>query len=885
MRLFRLPIGKQLVDSDVAQELEFHLEMRTEELVQQGMTLEAARTQACAEFGDVEAARRELGGIGRRREVRRARLERWREVLQDARIALRSYARDPLFTVVVVLTLGLGIGANTTIFSLVDAALLRRLPYPQPERLVQLTETVHGDGTRDSRSSYPNFADYRAEHRMFAGVEGYDGTNVSLSAAEGAERVQGLRVSPGFFALLGARPFRGRFFSAADDAAGAHVVILSYGAWQRRFGADPAIVGRSMTIDGVGHEIRGVTPPGFRFVAAGEVELWFPLGRPPAVRAERFNHWIQVIARLQDGVTLEQARLRMTGVMGSLAAQYPESNSGRGVRMTPLAEAVSTGMQQPLLVLFGAVGLVLLIACANVATLILARSITRSRELAVRAAIGAARGRILRQLLTENLLLALFGATAGVALAVFGVRTVQAAVPIRIRDQLTALQSASVNLKVLGFTTAVALGVGVIFGLAPALLGSRHTPAELLRSDARVGAGREQHRLRDSLVAGELALTLVLLVGAGLLGRSVLALLKLDPGFRPEQVATVKVALAGPAYDERPRQARFFEELLTRARALPGVAAAGAISNAPLQGGVINSFHVDGEPEPPAGARPEATTRAVAGDYFDALRIPLLAGRTLNARDDLNAPYALVISRSLADRLFGNRPAVGRRIRFYFWQDSAWTVVGVVGDVKTDGLDQPAMPTIYYSHLQGPANRMILMVRATGDAAENLLSALRRASQAIDPTQAVYGNTTMLQYVQDSAAIASRRFLLVLLSVFAGAALLLALIGVYGVIAYSVAQRTRELAIRVALGATAASIVRLISGSGMRLLLAGLGIGTVAALALTRALRSLLFGVKPADPWTYGLVASLLGVVVLLAGGIPARRATRVDPALTLRSE
>ena len=886
MKLFRLPLGTKHVDADVAQELEFHLEMRAEELMRSGLTRAAALAQARAEFGDLGEARRELGGIGRRREGRRARLEWWREVLQDARIALRSYGRDPLFTAVVLLTLGLGIGANTTIFSLVHAALLRPLPYAQPDRLVTLVETVVGNGSRESAASYPDFQDWRAERRSFAGVEGYDGTNVSLSTAIGAERVQGARVSPGFFTLLGVRPVRGHWFTEADDAGGGgHAVILSYGAWQRRFGADPDIVGRSIAIDGVGYEVRGVAPPGLMLAPAGELEVWLPLGRTNEVRAHRFDHWVWVIARLQEGVTLEQARLRMAGVMSSLAVQYPESNAGRGVRLTPLAEAISTGTERPLLILFGAVALVLLIACSNVATLILARSITRSRELAVRAAIGAARGRILRQLLTENLLLALLGAAAGAILAVFGVRTVLATLPVRIRDQFAALQSASVNLTVLGFTIAVALGVGVLFGLAPALLGSRHAPAELLRSDTRVGSGRGQHRLRDALVVGELALTLVLLVGAGLLGRSVLALLRLDPGFRPEQVAIVRVALAGPSYEERQHQARFFEELLTRTRGLPGVAAIGAVSSAPLQGSFNNSFHVDGDPEPPPSARPEATTRAVAGDYFSALRIPVLQGRAVNSHDDLNAPYAVTISRDLARRLFGNRPAVGRRIRFYHWQDSAWTIVGVVGDVKTDRLDEPSIPTVYYSHFQGPANRMSLVVRATGDDAEALLPAVRREAQALDPTQAVYGGASMEQYVQESAAVASRRFLLVLLSAFAAAALMLALIGVYGVIAYSVAQRTREVAIRVALGATAASIITLISRSGVRLLVAGLGIGTVAALGLTRGLRSLLYGVKSADPWTYGLVALLLGVVVLVAGGIPARRATRVDPALTLRSE
>ena len=887
-RLFRLPLGKKTVEADVDTELQFHLEMRIDELIRSGLPRAEAEARAQVEFGDLKRAQQELAAIGHRREAGIARAEWWRGVLQDARIALRSYARDPLFTLVVVLTLGLGIGANTTIFGLVDAALLRPLPYAEPHRLVHLWETHRGDVSNLSEASYPDFQDWRAERGIFAGAEGYDETNVSVSLPPDAppERLQGARVSPGFFDLLGIRPLRGRFFTPDDDGnGGGRVVLLSYGFWTRRLGADPDIVGRQLVIDGTGHEVRGVLPANFSFAPAGDVELWLPLGRSAEVRAQRFNHWVRVVGRLRDGVTLEQARQRMAAVMTGLAAQYPESNSGRGVLMTPLPEVVAAGMERPLLVLFGAVGLVLLIACANVATLLLARAVTRSRELALRSAIGAARSRLIRQLLTEHLVLSLAGAMLGVGIAALGVRGLLAILPDSVFSQLPTLRNAAVNLNALGFTTAVALGLGLLIGLAPALLLSRRSPAELLRSDSRTGTGKGHHRLRDALVMLELALTLVLLVGAGLLGRSLVALLRVDPGFTADQVVTVRVALAGPQYADGIRQNRFFEDVLARARALPGVVAVGAISNAPLQGGGTNTFHVDGEPEPPTASRPEATTRAVAGEYFSALRIPLLAGRVLEPQDDRTAPYAVVLSRDLSRRLFGDQPAVGRRIRFYGWQDSAWAIVGVVGDVKTDRLDAPAAPTVYYSHLQGPANRMSVVARSESADPTPLIPALRREVHKLDPAIAVYFTQTMGQYIESSEAVTSRRYILLLLGAFAAAALLLALIGVYGVIAYSVAQRTREVAIRVALGANRGHIVSLISRNGIRLLLTGLGFGSVAAFGLTRAMRSLLFGVGAADLWTYGVVALLLGAVVMIASAIPAWRATKVDPAITLRTE
>jgi putative ABC transport system permease protein len=751
---------------------------------------------------------------------------------------------------------------------------------------VQLWETHRGDVSSQSEASYPDFLDWRRERDLFAALEGYDETNVTVSDASGAEMVMGSRVTSGFFRMLGVSPRRGRSFGPEDDVSGGtRAVILSHGFWTRRFGANPDVVGRSVTIDGVPYEIRGVLPAQFSYAPVGDAAVWLPIGRSAETRAQRFNHWVRVVGRLRDGVTVDAARHRMADVMRTLAAQYPESNSGRGVLITPLPEVVRAGIERPVLVLFGAVGIVLLIACANVATLVLARSIERGREIAVRSAIGASRGRLLRQLLTENLVLALAGAVLGAWVAKEGVRLLVAAVPEAMFSQMPSLREASVDGAALGFTIAVAIGTGIIFGLAPAVLSSRRSAAELLRSDSRAGTGRARHRLRDALVMSEIALTLVLLVGATLMGRSLLALLRVDPGFTAERVATVRAALAGPSYADGTRQQLFFEELLPRVRSLPGVEAVGAISSPPLQGGGTNTFHVDGAPEPPPASRPEATTRAVAGDYFSALRIPLIEGRALSSHDDLKAPYAVVISESAARRLFGARSAVGERLRFYAWQDSAWTIVGVVGDVKTDALDAPAAATIYYSHLQGPANRMSIVARTAGADPSALIPAMRREVQAMDPKIAVYAASTMVERIERSQAVYSRRYLLVLLGSFAAAALLLAIIGVYGVIAYAVTQRTREIAIRIALGARSREVLTLVLRSGLRLVAAGIAVGAVAALALSRTLSSLLFGVHPADVWTYGLASLLLVLVAVAASYVPARRATRFDPAMALRSE
>ena len=807
------------------------------------------------------------------------------EGVADARIAVRSYRRQPRFTIVALLTLALGIGGTTAMFSVVNAVLLRQPPLPAPERLVLVRETHAGDVRTNPSASYPDYQDLRSRHDLFANVEGYDGTNVTVSDAGAAEMVRGARVTWGFFDMLGVRPARGRSFTVEDDIpGGTNAVIVSDGFWRRHFGAAPDVVGRATMINGVPYVVRGVLPPGFYLAFAGDADLWLPIDRSAETRTQRFNRWLNVVARLRDGVTLDVARSQTTDVMRALEAQYPETNTGRGAMMTSIHEDAIAEIGRPVVLLFGAVALVLLIACANVASLTVARSLERAREIAIRGAIGASRARIVRQLLVEHVVLALAGGAVGAWMASVLIPILLAKIPDAMFDRAPALRVVSVDLTALAFAGGIAVLTAVSFGLAPALVASGKSANETLRSGGRVGSSRAQHRLRDSIVTAEIAMTFVILVAAVLMGRSVVALLGLDAGFTAEHVATVRVALSGPSYQSGQRQQQFFENALERVRALPGVEGAGAISQPPLGGSGANWFRVDGEPVPSPSERPEAKLRAVAGDYFRTLRIPILHGRPLTARDDTTSAYAMVINESLARRLFGSAgSALGRRLRVYGWQDSAWTIVGVAGDVKTDRLDAPAPPTIYYSHLQGPANRMTVLARIAGD--RQAIGALQRTISEVDPGAAVYGGGTMGDLVQRSPAVSSRQSVMVVFTTFAVTALGLALVGVYGVLTHGVSQRSREIAIRGALGATHTDVIALVVRDATRFAAAGIALGVAAALAITRSLSALLYGVTSADAMTYGLVAVVLAVVCVTVSWLPARRAARVDPALALRAD
>ncbi|MFN2564613.1 MAG: ADOP family duplicated permease, partial [Gemmatimonadaceae bacterium] len=737
-RVFRLA-GARRVQSDVDEELRFHLDMRAEELVRRGMTPDDARAHALREFGDVHEARSELAAIDRRHAARRGRAE-WRSDLwHDLRYAARVLRRQPGFTAVVLLTLAIGIGANTAIFTVVDAALLRPLPYREPERLVHLWETHRGDVSDRSEASYPDFLDWRAQTRTFEAVEGYDPTNLTVTVdGAGPLMLGGARVTPGFLPMLGVTPALGRLFlPEAAVAGGAPVVLLTDGFWRRRLGADPRVVGRSLTLDRRQFTVIGVLPPDFHFAPVKDAEFWLPIDATAQRASERFNHWLNVVARLKPGVTLDGGRSDLSTIMRRLGAQYPETNAGRGISVVPLRDEIVGAVRPTLLVLFGAVGCVLLVACVNVAGLMLARSAARGREMAVRSALGADRGRIVRQLLVESSLLAVAGGVLGALTAQLGVRLIVAALPAEVTNGMPYLQYLRVDGAVLAYAGGLAIAAGLLSGLAPALYVSRPSTAELLRRGGRGGSGGAKPRLRGALVAAEIALTMVLLVAAGLMARSLGQLLRVDAGFDAEHVLTARVALSGAAYDSAERRHRFFETLVGHVAALPGVRAAGAVSHVPLMGGGTNTFRVEGRSEPHPANRPEATMRGVAGDYFRAMAIRVVAGRSFTDRDRAEAPPVLVVSAGLARRLFGDgTSAVGQRLRFYAFPDNAWTIVGVVGDVKITGLDQAIRPVLYYPYRQTGGNNANLVVRTTSDPT-SLAAAVRTEVRNLEPEAAI----------------------------------------------------------------------------------------------------------------------------------------------------
>jgi len=761
---------------------------------------------------------------------------------------------------------------------------LRALPMRAPEQLVYIEETKEGTTDR-SEASYPDFLDWRSQSRSFDALEGFDPTNVTIIASDEPVRADGARTTAGFLRMLGVTPVVGRTFTEGEDApGGTAVVVLSYGFWQRWFAGDRAVVGKELTVDGIRRTIIGILPSEFAFAPVGDAELWMPLERSAETRAQRFNHWLRVVGRLKPDVSIELARSDMGAVMQRLAAQYPQSNAGRGIWIESLRETIVGPVRPTLLALFGAVALVLLIACANIASLLLARAITRGREMAVRTALGAGRSRLIRQLLTESFLLSLGGGLLGVFVAQRATPLLVGALPDNVRASMQYARDLGVDGGVLLYLTIIALATGAAFGLAPALYASRPTLSSLISGDRRATVGTAAAGMRSALVTLEVALTVVLLVGAGLLTRSLTRLLHVDPGFNPSQALTLRVALPQGRYDSGHARRQFFETLIARGRGIPGVQSVGAVSNLPLNGGGTNTFHIDAHPEPDVARRPEAVMREVAGDYFQTLGIRLLQGRALDARDDSAAMQAIMISESVAKRHFPDGTALGARFRFYAWADQPWTVVGVVADVKTTRLDEEAPPTIYYSHLQGGANRMSLVLRSELELT-SLANTVRGIVRSMDPALPIYAVRTMEREITESPAVYARRYPLVLLGSFAVAALILAIVGIAGVMSYSVSQRLREMGIRMALGAPQRAILGLVIRQAGALALTGVAIGIVAAFAGTRWLESVLYGTSATDPLTYASIATLIVGVALVASYVPARRATRVDPAMVLRSE
>ena len=819
-------------------------------------------------------------------------------LLQDLRYAIRTLARARAFTVAAVLSLAIGIGANTTIFSVANALLLRPLPYREADRLVILWNRSPGLAITQDWFSTAQYFDIRTGHSGFEQVAIAIGGNYTLTGDGEPERIGVAQVSSNLLPMIGGRALWGRLFTPDEDAAGhAPVAVLSYDLWQRRYGGDRHIVGRPVLINGVAHPVVGILPRGFALPhevlpilygpPQAEILVSLPLGTGAAHNRGREDY--NVIAKLRRGVTVRQAQAEMDTITARLRRDYPDyypPNGGLTFGIVPLLDQVVGDTRRPIVILLGAVGFVLLIACANVANLLLSRAITRQKEIAVRAALGAGRGRIARQLLTESLLLAGAGGAAGVLFSWWGVRWIQAFGT----KSVPRLHEIGIDSRVLLFTTVISLCAGVLFGLAPALRNSRLDLNSALkdagRGSAGMGAmwGRGNH-LRRLLVVGELALAVLLLIGAGLLIRSFARIHTVPPGFDANGVLTFDLAMAGRKYDDPQKVLSAYRELWERLDRLPGVSASGGTSSLPLtEQFAWTPIVIEGR-VPPAGEKfLNADIRVVGGRYFEAMRIPLRAGRFFNEQDIIGKTRVTIIDERMAREYFPGQDPVGKRIRLVqsrlpdYWM----TIVGVVGRVKQDALDSDSRIAFYRPQTQSPSRGMTVAVRAGYDPAV-LGAALKRELRAIDPDLPVYAVKTMRQWVEES--LAPRRFLEGLLTLFAALALALAAIGIYGVMAYLVSQGSREIGIRLALGATREAILRLVLGRGMALALYGVTIGMAAAWGLTRLMRGLLFEVDALDAATFGTTAVVLAAVAALATYAPARRASRLDPLESLRSE
>ena len=803
-------------------------------------------------------------------------------LLQDLRYGARVLRQRPGFTLAAVLTLGVSIGINTAVFSVVYAALVRPLPFADPERLVAVAAENKRGGAAEVRGVAPaDFVDWRAESRAFEGLAAYTGGGLTLMESEAPEALPGVRVSDDFFGTLGVRPAVGRAFDAEEFGAtgGSRPVVLSHRLWQRRFGGDPRVLGRQLPlVGGASATVVGVMPEEFKFPSYAEV--WTPLPRASGELQQRTSRYFSVVGRLKEGLTEAQAQEELSGVAARLAAAYPQSNADWGVRLIPLRETLVGRARTALLILFGAVGLVLLIACANVANLLLTRATTRFKEMAIRAALGATRWRVLRQLLSESVLLALAGGTAGVLFALWGVDVLLTLVPEDLR--FARLDDARVDGAVLAFTAGISLLTGLATGLLPGLRVSQPDLGETLKEAGRgASAGGRLKRARAALVVAEIAVTLVLLVGAGLLIRSFARLQQTRLGFDPHNLLTLTAGAPSQLFAQPVQRADYFRQMQERLAALPGARAVAVSSSLPLDWVLNFSYEVEGRPPRP-GEDPQADYSSVSPNYFEVMGTPLRAGRGFTTGDGPGAPAVALVNETLARRAFPGEDPLGKRLTIqYLERRVSLEIVGVVADSRQWAAEEPRTH-IYDCYLQRPWLSSSFVVRTEGDPAA-LSAAAQKAVREVDPGRVATNVKTMNQLLSES--VAQPLFYTQLLSLFAGVALLLAAVGVYGVMSYNVTQRTHEIGVRIALGARGRDVVRMVVGQGMALALVGVAVGLLGAFALTRLMSSLLYGVSATDPLTFAGVPVLLLAVALVANYLPARRATKIDPIKALRYE
>ncbi|MBV9927382.1 MAG: ABC transporter permease [Acidobacteria bacterium] len=876
-------------ESEIVEELAQHLEDRYEQARRWGASEEEAYRAASQELTESDLLAQGLKLFERPARVEPIapgtprRFGMLGDFGHDLRYGVRTLWKNKSFTAVAVVALALGIGANSAIFSVVNTVLLRPLPYKEPERLVMVWEDNSKIGYPRDTPAPANYADWRDQNQVFEGMAATADQSFNLTGAGEPERFDGKRVSANFFSLLGVEPQLGRGFMPEEDLNGANrVVVLSHGLWQRRFGSDAGLLGKTVTLNGEPYTVVGVMPQGFQFLNE-DVGMWVPIAFTPQQANNRNSHYLKVVARLRPGVTVERAQAEMSTIATRLQQQYPDANTDLGAGVVSLHEEVVGDIRPALLVLLGAVGFVLLVACANVANLLLARAAVRQKEIALRTALGASRLRIVRQFLTESVLLAAVGGLVGLLLSVWGVTLLRSFIP----ENISQVKAISVDARVLGFTVLVTLLTGLVFGLAPALQASRFNLNETLKEGGRdAAAARGGNRIRGLLVVAEVAVSLVLLVGAGLLINSFMRLRNVDPGFRTENLLTMGVVLPQQKYPDAARRAAFYTDMIRRVEALPGVRSAAVTNWIPLvsQGDSIG-VTIEGQPAP-TGKPHIIVTRVVSPHYFDAMGIQLLQGRGFEeGRDRVDSPCVVVVSEAVARKYWPNESPLGKRLAPGTVETEAdWCqVVGLVRDVRQFELAAESKPLMYLSYGQaGFFAPRHLVVKTEGDPLA-LAGTVRKTVWEVDRDQPVSNIRTMEDVLAES--IARQRFSTLLLGVFAGVALVLAAVGIYGVMSYSMAQRTREIGIRMALGASKWHVLKLAVGQGLKLVAVGVGLGLAGAFALTRLMSSLLYGVSATDPATLVTISLVLVAVALLASYLPARRAAKVDPLIALRYE
>jgi len=876
------------IDADVDDELRFHLDMRARDYEARGLPTDDARRAAAERFGDVQSIGGALRNHDRRRERGRQRQEYMSDLTNDLRYGTRAFLRAPAFTTVALLTIALGIGATTAIYSVVNAVILRPLPFPEADRLIQVWMDNRRTGLKEDIHSWPNYADLRDQNRVFSGVAAYYSRGYNLTAAGcresecEPERVTGLISTPDMFAVLGVNPALGRGFTAGEDESGRDgVVVLSHGLWTRLFAGDRNVLGRQVRLNGRERTVIGVMPPGFAFPTR-DIDVWVPLALDPDTKQARSSFFLYAVARLKPGVAFTRAVSDLNTIGRRLEQQYPV-NRDIGAYLVPLQEQiVGRSLRTSLWVMMAAVAAVLLIACANVANLMLSRAAVREREIGVRVALGAGRTRLIRQLLTESVLLSVLGAALGTALAWGGLRVL-----VRLAPQdIPRLDQVRIDLSVLAVTLAVAVVTGLAFGLVPALQSSRTASASALREHIRGGtSGRRAQHMRRSLVAAQIALVVVLLTGAGLLIRSFIRLQRVDLHFRTDHLLTMRFSLPGAKYPTPQSRNAFQGALLERVRQLPGVTGAAFITDIFLSS-LPNStnFTLEGREMTPEERGIEVPVDAVSPEYFKVMGVPLLRGRTFTAADNTDAPQVVIINENMARRFWPNEDPIGKRFCYGGPQCGApvLTIVGVVGDMRRTGFDAPVRYETFRPYTQYVVSMLTLAVRTVGDPI-TAVAPVRAQLRALDAEQPVFEVASMDQLL--SSMVAQRRFSMTLLGTFAALALVLGVVGVYGVTSYLVAQRTREVGVRLALGAPPSRVVGMVVRQGMIVAVVGLAIGLAAALVAARLMKGLLYGVGPYDVATLVAVTAVIALATLIANWLPALRAAHVDPLTALRSD